>query len=486
MLNSLLDTNFILTADSYKVGHIKHLPAGTLRSHSNVVARKPFVDKEHGIEINEIVVLGPQVVAQILASIRITDDMIDEAEIEITEQGYDFPRAEWEAIRDLGYIPLIIRSVPEGTVLPVGLPIMSVENTVDGFAWLPAYVETWVQDIVWTMSTIASKVRYLRQKVDYFCKATDTPVEAGEYMIHNFGDRGAGGQDRAIMAAIAHGVFFSGSDSLRTNRYLKAYYNTDGPVLSSVDANEHSTVCANSDCEKKDDSAAFEMTLENLKRVVERTNRGVGVPVQSCLIDTFDDERYIKEFVIPNWPRISEIGGKYVCRPDSGNAVEKPIEVVRWLLEGLNDEHGFVNINENGIGFLPENLGVIQGDGLKLWDFERIFNIAILEGLAASNFVFGFGGGMTNGSTRDDFSFSMKATANKRADGTWVNLQKDPKTDPGKKSLKGRVTVTRSVYGDGELVVGELGFVKSEMVVIYDDGDATTVTFDEVRGRARS
>jgi nicotinamide phosphoribosyltransferase len=210
------------------------------------------------------------------------------------------------------------------------------------------------------------------------------------------------------------------------------------------------------------------MTLANLEKVVERTSRGIGVPVQSCLIDTFDDERYIKEFVIPNWPRISEIGGKYVCRPDSGDAVDKPIEVVKWLLEGLEKEHGFCNVNENGIRFLPENIGVIQGDGLKLWDFERIFNIAILENLAASNFVFGFGGGMTNGSTRDDFSFSMKATAIMRADGEWVDMQKSPKTDMGKKSLKGRVG---------------LG---NDFCPLYKDGLTLSMTFDKVRERARS
>jgi len=81
MLNTLLDTNFILAADSYKVGHIRHLPDGVVRAYSNIVARKPFVDKDHGIEIDEVVVLGPQIVAQILSATKITDEMIDEAEI---------------------------------------------------------------------------------------------------------------------------------------------------------------------------------------------------------------------------------------------------------------------------------------------------------------------------------------------------------------------------------------------------------------------
>ena len=496
MLNTLLDDNFILIADSYKVGHIDHLPKGTLRSYSTIVARKPFVDKEHGIEIEEVVVMGPQVVAKILEFIKITDAMIDEAEIEITEQGYDFPRAEWEAIRDLGYIPLELRSVPDGTVLPVGLPCSSVENSVDGFAWLPAYVETWVQDIVWTMSTLASKLRWLREQVDTFTANTGTDHEYGEYMIHNFGDRGAGGQDRAIMAGMAHAVFFSGSDCLRANRYLKAFYDAEGPVLSSVDANEHSTVCANSDCENKDDSAAFEMSLETLKRAVERSRRGIGVPVVSCLIDTFDDEKFIKEFVLPNVKRIEEIvgdsGGRYVGRPDSGNAIEKPIEVVNWIKFGLREREIYGTISLGDFWHGPKYLGTIQGDSLKLWDFPTVFRLAEKNKLAADNFIFGFGAGYTNGSTRDDFSYSMKATANKMSDGTWVDLQKDPKTDPGKKSLKGRVTVC--VSGERFLSVETIERVETDegvedlMVPLYVNGYTSDYlsTFDEVRERARA
>ena len=437
MFDTIMGTNFILAGDSYKQGHIFQGAKGTLRKHVNMVARKPFVDEKHGISINEIVVLGPQVVATILENTRITDDMINEAEKEITEQGYDFPRAEWEYLRDLGRLPLVVKAVPEGTVVPVGHAIMTVENVDDRSPWLPAYIETWSQDIVWTMSTIASKVRYLYKQTIAFCEETGTPVEAAEYMIHNFGDRGAGGQDRAIMAGIAHALFFSGSDTLRANRYIKNIYYAQGPVLSSVDANEHSTVCENSDCENRNDYNAFLMSLGMLERAVARANRGVGIPLISALIDTFDDERYVKEFVIKNYSRICSIGGKYVCRPDSGDAVKKPIEVVKWLMKGLRDK---VRTSTTGHWMLPDNIGVIQGDGLKLWDFQRIFDLAKQEGIAASNLVFGFGGGMTNGSTRDDFSFSMKATACMGPDRKWRDLQKVPKTDPGKTSLKGRIT----------------------------------------------
>jgi nicotinamide phosphoribosyltransferase len=223
------------------------------------------------------------------------------------------------------------------------------------------------------------------------------------------------------------------------------------------------------------------MTLENLAKVVERTNSGIGVPVQSCLIDTFDDERYIKKFVIPNAKKIEESGGKYVCRPDSGNAVTKPIEVCEWLLDGLFPV--WSPHNEAGFQTLPAHFGVIQGDGLKLWDFIKIFQLAEKNRLASSNFVFGFGGGMTNGSGRDDFSFSMKATARQSDSGAWESMMKAPKTDPGKNSLRGRVGV---ISRDGEFVVSEYGEGNQEMVSLYFNGDLLySRTFDKVREVAR-
>lgn len=245
MISNQKRFNFILACDSYKVGHANQLPKTISKLHGNLVPRKPFQD------IDNVVVMGTNVVAKILASVRITDEDIDEAEIEITEQGYEFPRKNWEAVRDLGYLPLELRAIPEGTVVPVKVAIATIENTVDGFAWLQSYVETWVQDIIWTMTTIASKLYPVKQLMESFCIQTGTPVENAEYMVHNFGDRGAGGEDRAIMAAIAHGVFFSGTDCLRANRFIKYFYNTEKAYLSSVDASEHSTMCANSDLKLK-------------------------------------------------------------------------------------------------------------------------------------------------------------------------------------------------------------------------------------------
>lgn len=486
MISNQKRFNFILACDSYKVGHGDQLPKEIAKLHGNIVPRKPFGS------IDKVVMMGGNVVSKILSYVRITDEDIDEAEIEITEQGYDFPRERWEAVRDLGYIPLRIRAIPDGTIVPVKVAVATVENTVDGFAWLESYVETWVQDIIWTMTTVASKLRPVKDLMEQFCEATGTPVEHAEYMVHNFGDRGAGGEDRAIMVAIAHGVFFSGTDCLRANRFIKHFYNTEKAYLSSVDASEHTTMCANSDLETKDDFGAFLMTLDMLRRAVKRAERGVGIPVVSGVIDTYDDERYCKEFIGKNYDKICEIGGKYVARPDSGNAIEKPFEVVDWLQFALYSNK-FVTYeslqNEAGFKQLPENLGVLQGDGLRFDDLKQIVARALARNYAASCFSFGFGGGMTNGSGRDDLSFSMKATA-KYVDGKWIDMQKAPKSDSGKISLCGRVTTY--IDSEGNYFSDRVNLerinknIKDCMVTVYEDGNDYIIDYEEVRKNARS
>lgn len=249
-------------------------------------------------------------------------------------------------------------------------------------------------------------------------------------------------------------------------------------------------MCANSDLETKDDYGAFLMSLDMLKRAVERSEKGIGVPVVSAVIDTYDDKRFCKGFIGKHYNNICEIGGKYVARPDSGDAVFKPFEVVDWLQFALYTNK-FVSYeslqNEAGFKQLPENLGVLQGDGLKFKDLYSIVAHATSRKYAASCFAFGFGGGMVNGSGRDDFSFSMKATA-KCVDSEWVDMQKAPKTDSGKISLCGRITTYRD--SDGNLFSDRVGLqdinknIVDCMTTVYKNGNAYTIDFDEVRKNA--
>lgn len=226
MIEHLEPVNFILQCDTYKFQHYEELPEDAEVSYVVVVPRKASRYSK------TIVAMGQAMVASYFASIRITHEMIDEAETEAREQGYEINRAGWGIIVDEfdGRLPLQIMGLNEGRIIKPQTPIMTIFNTDPRFAWLPTYVETIVQNIVWKMTTVASICKTIRTYLEANCEEVGTDKSAVDYMLHNFGDRGADGPEAAVLAAIAHATIFNGSDCSQTNRYIKKLYRTKNHI----------------------------------------------------------------------------------------------------------------------------------------------------------------------------------------------------------------------------------------------------------------
>lgn len=485
MIEHILPMNFILVCDGYKACHHKQIPANVKKTYTVAVPRKVA---EYA---TEIVATGQTMVASYLASVRITEEMIDEAEVEITEQGYEFNRTGWERIaRELdGKLPLRIMGVEEGSIIPAQTPMLGWINTVDGFAWLCGDVETVIQCIVWKMTTVASICRKIRTTLEHFAQLTDTKADVS-YMLHNFGDRGADSPESAVIAGIAHAMLFDGSDCLQVNRYVKKLYGIGKPTTSSVVASEHYTMTSNSDCANKDDYGAAVMMVEQLEEAVARSKRGIGIPLVSAVIDTFDDERFVSDYLGERLKdRIINSGGRLVARPDSGNPFTKPGQIGCILADKFGSTE-----NEAGYKVLHPAVGVIQGDGITIDTFQKVVIGWIAAGFSLDNFCMGMGSGVTHDGRRDDFSFSVKAIANQLQNDHWQSLLKDPKTDSGKKSLTG---LARCDYHDGDFrVIDNLHEYGSDLYMWedqmgwrkwFEDGFRTyRQSWDDVKARARS
>ena len=442
MLEMVKPSNFILVCDSYKFLHWKEIPKTVTKTWVVVVPRSAsdYAD--------EIVAMGQTYVAYILANVRITMDMIDEAEIEINEQGYEFNRAGWELIVNVydGRLPLAMYGVEEGRVIKPQTPILGLINTDDYSAWLPAYVETWVHGAIWSMSTVASICRASRKIIKHYMELSGADMSMLDYKLHNFGGRATGNEESIVMTGIAHAAVFLGSDCGPANRYIKRLYGTSKSFTSSVEATEHSTMCANSDCATKDDIGGATMAINRLKDTVARSKNGIGIPLLSCVIDTFDSNRFVREYIGKEFrDEIILSGGKLVCRPDSGDITKEPKKITLDLMDAFS-----YTTNAKGYKVLNPCVGVIQGDGLNVKTIESVLKSFTDSQLSIDNLTLGMGHGVTNYGARDDFSFSMKAVANFNA-GSWVRLKKDPVTDAGKTSLTGLVRCMENEAG--ELVV---------------------------------
>lgn len=441
--NQIFNISFILAADSYKLHHAAESKPEFVQTLALNVPRKGSK------ATSEIVSAGQTMAARIIADVVITKEAVDEAVIEANQMGYEIDRAKWDFIVNErnGVLPLSVWGIEEGTVVKPNTPVLGIINTVDGYGWLAKYTETVVQRTMWKMTNVATSSRFIYNKIKEAMIKTGSDLSMLPYKLHNFGDRGADGQDAAIMAGIAHAMLFSGSDCTSANSVIKRLYNTSTPFLSSVDATEHSVMCEFSDAANKDDYGAAVMSVERLEEAIARSKRGVGVPVQSVVIDTYDDVRFVDEYIgVRLKDRIIKSGGTLVLRPDSGDPLTKPIEIIQILHKRFGAEK-----NEAGFWVLPSCVRVIQGDGITQDSIPLILENLIAAGYSVDNMLFGMGGGLTHGAGRDEYSYSMKAVALRDKDGNWTGLLKEPKTDAGKKSLFGLV---RPVYNDdGDLVV---------------------------------
>lgn len=486
------NVNFILNVDSYKTGHLAMMKQGVVALESNIIARKPSKYTTH------VVMFGMQYYLQEYLDMKITKEDVDQAEIETTERGDDFDRTMWDHIvQNLnGKLPLTIRAVPEGTVVPVGNPLVRVFST-DAIAFVVAsYIETQLQRAIWFPTTIASTARSIK-----IFLADTMEKHAGhrfvDYHLHNFGDRGASCYEAAVLAGMSHAVVFSGSDCLSANRAIKDFYHTTKAYLSSVTASEHSATCSNSDADKRDD---FNMALKMVRLWEAKVNKFIaggskGIPpIVSVVIDTYDAYRFTREFIGTRLKStIEEIaarcpGAKIVLRPDSGNPLTVPLEIISILMEKFGS-----TVNAQGYSVLPSFIGVIQGDGINEDSIRDIVHNLEEKKYSIENLVFGMGGKLVHPEKgRDTFSFAMKGAAQQMEDGTWVDLFKDPITDVGKRSLRGRQTTykcqsTGKIFAERVELQEVNHFIDDMMVDVYIDGEIMNLTtFDEVRARANA
>ncbi len=386
------------------------------------------------------------------------------------------PTAHMEALWDLGYLPVEIKAVEEGTLVPYGVPSLTIESTVEGFHWVPGMLETVMSAELWGICTSATTAFAYRRQFE------KTPIskEMVKFMGHDFSYRGMFGTQAAAMSGFGHLCSFYGSDTYPAAEFAEEYYNADVEkelVMASVDATEHSVMC----------SYGNEGEMESLRHLMTNVT---PTGILSVVSDTWDFWKLVGEYLPALKDEILAREGTLVIRPDSGDPVDilcgldysdaYSIKEVRD--EGvyfLQDERKFVKVtkvNEHGLmeiedisqyevwglveslwnifggtfvewapnedeyfkktyKLLDSHIGSIYGDSITLQRQRKIHEKLMKKGFVPS-VVLGIGSFTYQYVTRDTHGSAMKATCVK-LDGEWTPIFKDPKTDSKKKSAKG-------------------------------------------------
>lgn len=462
----MIENNICLLTDSYKVTHHYFYPEGTEKIYS-------YLESRVGAEFNKTIFYGLQyILKKYMEGPVVSQEKIDEADRLIAAHIAEgiFNRDGWQYILDEhdGCLPIEIKAVREGTPVDVGNVLMTVENTDKKSYWLVNYLESLLLQ-VWYPSTVATLSAEVRKLSNFYLEVTGSVKDNLDFMLHDFGFRGATSTESSMLAGSAHLLSFSGTDTIPALTVPGNYYNDSNVYGFSVQATEHSVMT----------SLGPEGELNQILNVINQAKDGI----LSIVIDSYDYRNFLKQAAMSGSELNDAImnfldveGNKVVFRPDSGEPVSTTIDCLN-ILEG-----GFGSyLTDKGYKVFDSNIGLLWGDGL---DYHKIRDILFAmksNGWAAQNIIFGMGGGLHSSVNRDTQRNAFKCSAQLR-DGEWHDIFKNP-LDSSKKSKTGRFKLIsqdnsfRTIPIDGE---GE-----DCLQTVFKNGELLSEdTFGDIKSRA--
>lgn len=432
---------------------------------------------------------------------------------------------QFQALHELGYLPLKVTALPEGTLVPMQVPVLTIENTDPAFFWLPGYLETALLSDTFVTSTVASIARKFRQVGQRFADLSADDNGYLDFQFHDFSQRGQHGNDASILSGIAHLTSFKGTDIVQAPKVIHDVYpDTRGAFVGgSVLATEHSVM----ESYGTDQLAAYRQLI---------ANNPSGI--LSIVSDTYDYWEVVNSVLPALKDEILARDGKVVIRPDSdtepvshtldmhvltsqgwepfgdhvgdlivlptGNIITKnglaafmpatqdidaTSELILATMYVMADTFG-TTTNSKGFKVLNSHIGILHGEGVTLDSIAGYFEAIVNAGFSAENIVFGVGAYVYSVLvSRDSFGQALKATS-VTIDDQEQAVFKNPKTasEGFKKSRKGRVQVA---IENNEYVVHD-GFTSETLPVennalqtIFENGQLvnTDLSFEGLRAR---
>ena len=510
--------NPLLMSDSYKLSHYFQQTPGTQYIYSNLTPRfDEYFCKEYPNFDHKIVWFGLQ------AFIKKT--LIEEWNINFFNKSWKEIKQEledvltpyigmtdfnhFEALHKLGYLPIKIKSLKEGSLVNIGTPVLTIVNTHPDFQWLTNYLETVMSAEVWKPTTVATAAREFAHLSRHYAIITTDSTEGTEFQNHDFSYRGQANTESAASAGAGFLLSSHGTDNIPAILFAKKYYNAEGFIAGSVPAGEHSTTTLgintnNSEDKKQGETNFFKWLLTDV----------YPTGIFSYVADSYDYWGFLEEIVPLLKDIIMSRDGKWVCRGDSGDVVDvicgKQIPdysnepslhsaLTKYSYDSVEDKltdvvfkykdkyykgsFEAVRINgnlesfiysgpfeyeltvedkgtvewlyetfggtktEQGYKLLDSHIGMIYGDGITYKRAKEIFERLEKKGFASTNITLGIGSyALSSGISRDSLGIAVKAT-NAIVDGKQIPIYKQPKTDSTKNSAKGLLKVIKNEDG---------------------------------------
>jgi len=365
-----------------------------------------------------------------------------------------------------GILPVSIKAALEGTPIDCPNVIMTIESLDPEFPWIVNFLESLLSQS-WGGTTVASYGRELADTALHFLERTGTPAKL-PWMMNDFGFRGVPCPEAAGILGAGHLVHFRGTDNQRALDFVEEYYGVDPEHCAgdSITATEHSNMTMEGP----------EGEADVVERLIDRNPNGLI----ACVGDSYNIYNFVDNIIGTQLhDKIVNRNGTFVVRPDSGY----PPEVSLAVIEMLGEKFGYTT-NDKGFKVLNPKVASIYGDKIDLDMMNEIFLSVTRKGWSADNIVFGSGGALLQRHDRDEMKFAFKLSAAELEGQGWVDVFKDPITDPGKKSYRGRIALTLDSKGHYHTETEGKG--ENKLVEVFRNGELLVdQKLDDIRQRAK-
>lgn len=485
----MIETNAMLLADTYKFCHILQYNPGLTKLYSYWTPRKSMLKTQ-----NKMVFFGLQAfIQEFLVDYfkknffdREINDVVSEYEkymkVQLPNGGY--ATTNIIDLHRLGYLPLQIRAIPEGTSVNMGIPCIEVTNTHDNFPWLVQWVECILQAELWkTCNHATISKMYLELAKEFYNETCDANADP-RMAMSDFGMRGMSCTNESIRCSAAWLTCFNKTSTVPALPYIDKYYNADvtnTKIGMGAVSTEHSVMASNYAIDG--DEVTF------IKRMLTEIYPNTSF---SMVSDTYDYWNLVENIVPSLKDEILMHNGTLLIRPDSGDQFEVVTKTMVSLWNTFGGE-----TNTKGFKVLNPHIRIILGDGCTLFTVRKIWNWFKENGFAANNIYFGIGAFALSSffdkeklicNTRDVFGIAMKATAG-ITNNKFHEIFKDPKTDTNslKKSHRGIVYVNYDSNGELFATDKHISNTKDSnsalKTVFYNGVVYNKQTFNEIRSK---
>ena len=541
----MINTNPETQIDGYKVDHRRQYPAGTQIIMSNLTPRGTRREN-----VSEVLFFGLQYFLKEYLIEQWNKNFFQKPKAEVLERfarrinNYLGPNQVGTQhiadLHDLGYLPISIMALPEGSLYTLRVPSLVIYNTLPDFFWITNYLETILSTTIWGPCTSATTAFQYKKILSKFAMETVGNTDFVQWQGHDFSFRGMFGMEAALMSGGGHLTSFTGTDTIPAIDWLEQYYNADCTkelIGGSVAATEHSVACSTilnfvDKVRIESDGTIINddlMDLADIEYVKNLITNIYPSGIVSIVADSFDYWNTITETARVLKDIIMARDGKVVFRPDTGDPVKvvcgyvvAQFEDTDWNLADVikmpigtyrkkdgnhigesicltdNEIKGSIQclwdifggtVTEQGYKVLDPHVGLIYGDSITIQRATEICQKLKNNGFASTNIVFGIGSYTYQYVTRDTDAYAVKATF-ARVNDKDINIFKKPKTGDG---LKNSATGITAVFKDAngkfylkdEATWEELN--NCELKEVFRDGKLLVdQTLAEIRARVQT